>query len=342
MGEQIYNIVNSSTFQILGVIWFVILVIWKEKWMGVLTRSVNLLKKPTVFTKDTYPENVQTYPRVLLEEVSNAFRTTLTQPLIDMAKGFNSWLLKVFKLVYDNEHPFRTIGYVILFTCFCMLVYSDAVAIANTLYVLNISPSINPFLVNFDFAVFAGSLIALILGLAFLFETMTNRSEFTPMSEREPKIRKSLFALALLISLLSIISLVAWGLARINIVEGLGSTFLDRFVNIVILFVIPLNSALTAAMIFNESIRGLVFIFLVFCFVVEGFLYILNFALTLMSSLLPFLFDVLYRLIHIIIDTAIWIITTPIFAVFLPFTAIYKLISDNSDSRQTQTKDEKS
>ncbi len=340
MGEQLYNIINSSTFQIVAVIWFIILVLWKDKWLGVLIRTVNLIKKPTVFTRDEHPENVPTYPRAFLEEVSTSFRGTLTQPLINVARTFHIWLSNVFNLVYDQQHPFRTIGYVVLFACFGMLVYSDAVAIANTLYVLNISTDINPLLTNFDFAVFAGSLIALILGLAFLFETMSNNSEFTPMSEREPRIRKALFALALLISLLSIISLVAWGLARINIVENLGNTFLDRFVNIVVLFVIPLNSALTAAMIFNEAIRGLVFLVAVFGYVVEGILHVLNFALTLLSSLLPFIVDVLYRLLHIVVDIIVWIVTTPIFALFLPFMAIYKLVADNTDSLQ-QTKMEK-
>lgn len=336
MGEQLYNIINSSTFQIVAVIWFIVLVLWKDKWLGVLTRTVNLIKKPTVFTKDEHPENVQTYPRALLEEVSTSIRNTLTQPLINVAKAVHAWLSGVFNLIYNHQHPFRTIGYMILFACFGMLVYSDAVAIANTLYVLNISTDINPLLTNFDFAVFAGSLIALILGLAFLFETMSNNSEFTPMSDREPRIRKALFALALLISLLSIISLVAWGLARIDIVEGLDSTFLNRFVNIVVLFVIPLNSALTASMVFNEAIRGLVFVVVVIGFIIEGILYILNFALTLLSSLLPFVVDILYRLLHIVADIVIWIVTTPIFALFLPFMAIYKLVSDNSDSQQKQ------
>lgn len=341
MGEQLYNIVNSTTFQVVAVIWFVILVLWKEKWSGVLTRTINLIKKPTVFTKDVNPENVPTYPRAFLEEVSISFRDTLTQPLMNVTKNFHTWLSGVFGLVYDHQHPFRTIGYLILFVCFGMLIYSDAVAIANTLFILNISTDINPLLTNFDFAVFAGSLIALILGLAFLFETMSNNSEFTPMSQREPRIRKALFALALLISLLSIISLIAWGLARIDTVEGLNNNLLDRFVNIVVLFVIPLNSALTAAMIFNEAIRGLVFVFVFFSYIIEGLLYVLNFVLTLLSSLLPFVVDMLYRLLHVVIDIVVWIVTTPIFAIFLPFVAIYKLVADNTETHPPQTKLEK-
>ena len=335
MGVQLFNLLNSSIFQVVAVIWFIILIIWREKWVAVLERTIKLIRKPIIFRKDSQPDNVPTYPREFFEDSANSFRYALTKPLSSVTDTLHRWLGNMMKLLYDPEHPFRTVGYIVLLICFLLLIYSDAVAVANTLFVLGLLSEILPFLSNFDIAIFAGSLIALILGFAFLFETMSGKSEFTAMSEREPRVRKAMFAMAAFICLLSITSLVAWGLARLDVVENLNSTFLDRFVTFVVVFVVPFNSALAAAMIFNEAIRGSVLVFAVVGYIVEGVLHVVNFILTLLSSLLPFVFDVLYRLIHVLIDIIVWIITTPILAVFWPFMTLIKMITDNAPEEST-------
>ena len=326
MGQQLYNLVNSGAFWVLVVIWFIILVVWRDRWLGVLTRSTNLISKPVIFTHDPNPENVKTYPRSFFEETARAFRNTLTEPFNQIIKTLHDGLAGLVKIIYNPEHPFRTIGYILLLILFCLLVYSDAVAVANTLLVLNLSTAIPPFLNSFDLAVFSGSLIALILGFAFLFETMSNNSEFTPMSDREPRIRKFMFAYSLFICLLSITSLVAWGLARFSVVENQQSSMIDNFVTFVVVFVVPFNSALAAALIFNEAIRGIVVLIAGIGYGIEGLLYILNWLLNILGSLVPFLFDLIYRIIHILVDVFLWIITTPVLALFLPFVAIYKLV----------------
>lgn len=326
MGPLLYNLFNSTVFQIVAVIWFIILVIWKEKWMGVLTRTVNILRKPLIFRKDPNPENVLLYPRALLEDSSISFRSALTQPLISLIQALHAWLGSLVKIVHDPKHPYRTIGSILLLGLFLLLVYADAVAIANTLYVLQISAQIPSFLANFDIAVFAGSLVALILGFGFALEALSTDSVFTAISDRDPKTRRVYFALALLVCVLSVVSVAAWGLGRFVVIQNIHNTFLDQFIVFVEVFVVPLNSALAAAMIFTEFFRGLVTVIAGLGFLIEGILYVLNFLLTLLSSLLPFLFDILYRIVHIALDVLFWIITTPIFALFWPFQKIYEML----------------
>lgn len=338
MGEFIYNLLNSKVFQIIVIIWFIILVIWKDKWSAVLTRSINIVKKPLIFKKDPNLDNVPTYPREFLEDSAISFRNALTQPLVSTIKVLHTWLGNLVKTFYDPKHPFRTIGYILLLGFFLLLVYSDAVAIANTLYVLQLSTQIPPLLANFDIAVFAGSLIALILGFAFLFESSSTNSEFTSMSDREPKIRRAYLALAVLVSLLAVVSLAAWGLARFAKIENANNTSLDQFVQFVMVFVVPLNSALVAAMIFNEAIRGLVTVIAGLGYTIEGILYAINHILNLLGSLLPYLFDIFYRITHIVIDILIWIITTPIFALFWPFQKAYELIAGPESGEETTNK----
>ncbi len=341
MGEQLYNLINSQVFQIVAVIWLIILIVWKEKWSAVLGRTVNLLKKPLVFRKDPHPENVPLYPRELLEDSSNSFRKALTEPLVGVIRVLHGWLSNIVKTVHNPNHPRRTLGSIFFFAAFLLLVYADAVAIANTLYVLQISTSIPPLLAYFDIAVFAGSLLALILGFAFVLEARSSDSEITSISDRDPNTKRSYVALALLVSVLSVISLVAWGLARFVDIEAINNTFLDRFVTFVQVFIVPLNSAFAAAMIFTEFFRGLSVILAGLGYIIEGILYVINYLLTLLSSLLPFLFDILYRIIHILVDILQWIITTPILAVFWPFQKIYESLSKSDEDTEDKQKKNK-
>ncbi len=345
MAEILYNLLNSQAFWIIVAIWLVICIAWTKRWRPLIGRLGLLVMKPVIFQEDPEPENIPFYPRRFLERVANGFRDTLTQPFTDIIRVVSNWFSNLSALIYSKEHPFRTLGYLLLLVCFLFFVLADAIAVANTLVVLDLwAGELPEILGRFDLAVFGGSLLALIIGMALVFEIRSSSSEFTIWSERDKQTKALAQGVALLVTLLSLLTLVAWALFRLIELGRLESTpFLDGLLNWVLFGLVPINSALAAAITFLEALRGLMVIFILIGWALLGALYIANYLATILGSVLPFLLDFFYRLIYIGIDLLQWLITTPIQAIFLPFSLIGKMISgeekqDSSSAKQSSKK----
>ncbi|MBI3173210.1 MAG: hypothetical protein HYZ25_05790 [Chloroflexi bacterium] len=324
MAEFFYNLLNAQAFWVVLAVCFFICIAWVERWRPLLERLGKLVVKPVIFKKDSEPNNVPFYPRSLIEDSANGFRDTLRKPFADVIVVVSNWFTKLASLIYSKDHPFRTLGFLLLLGCFSFFVLADAIAVANTLVVLNLWAGTLPDLLGrFDFAVFGGSLLALIIGLALVFEMRSDRSEFTPWSERDAQTKALALGIALLVTLLSFLTLIAWALFRLIELGRLESNpFLDGLLNWVLFGLVPINSALAAAITFFEAMRGVLVLFLLIGWILIGLLYLLDYGVTILGTLVPFIFDLVYRVIYIVFDILQWFISTPIHAVLLPFRLI--------------------
>ena len=340
MAEIFYNLLNSQAFWVVVAIWGFICIAWTARLKPVMDRLGKLVVKPVVFETDPNPESVPFYPRKFLEKSSNGFRDTLQQPFSDLIKIVIKWFGYLANLIYSKEHPFRTLGYLLLLVCFSFFVLADSIAVANTLVVLGLWAGTLPeILGRFDIAVFGGSLLALIIGMALVFEIRSNNSEFTTWSERDSQTKALALGIALLVTLLSLITLIAWALFRLIELGRLDSSpVLDGILNWILFGLVPINSALAAAITFLEALRGFLGIFVLFGWVIIGALYLINYGATILGSLLPFFFDIIYRLAYIILDVLQWIISTPIQAIVWPFKKIGEIFSGTPHSQDVNDK----
>jgi len=338
MAEIFYNLLNSEAFWVVIAVWIFVCIAWTERWKPVLDRLGKLVVKPVIFKTDPNPENVPFYPRDFIEDSANGFRNTLRQPLTDLIRVVSNWFEHLANLIYSKDHPFRTLGYLLLLVCFLFFVLADAIAVANTLVVLDLwSGTLPELLGRFDIAVFGGSLLALIIGMALVFETRSDTSEFTQWSERDKQTKSLALGVAFLVTLLSLITLIAWALFRLIELQRLDSSpFLDGLLNWVLFGLVPINSALAAAITFLEAIRGFLCIVIILGWIIIGVLYLANYAVTILGSVIPFFFDIAYRLIYVSMDILQWLISTPVQAIVWPFKKIGEVFS--SSSQETLTK----
>lgn len=329
MAEIFYNLLNSQAFWVVVAVWVFICIAWTSRLKLVLERLANLIVKPVIFETDPSPENVPFYPRRFMEKSANGFRDTLQQPFSDLIKVVIGWFANLANLIYSKEHPFRTLGYLLLFVCFLFFVLADSIAVANTLVVLGLwSGALPELLGRFDVAVFGGSLLALIIGMALVFEIRSDESEFTIWSRRDNQTKALALGIALLVTLLSLITLIAWALFRLIELGRLNSnSVLDGILNWILFGLVPINSALAAAITFLEALRGFLVLIVLIGWVLIGVLYLLNYLATILGSLVPFLVDITYRLIYVILDVLQWIISTPVQALIWPFTKISTVFS---------------
>lgn len=339
MNEILYNLLNSEAFWIILAIWLFACIAWTERWKTLLERIGKLVMKPIIFKEDPNPDNVPLYPRALFEDVSNGLRETLRQPFTD----FINWMRErgngLKSLIYSGDHPFRTFGYILLLAFLVFFVLADAIAVANTLYVLGLWQGVMPeLLTRFDLAVFGGSLAALIIGLAMVLEIRSKVSEITYWSERDERVQSLVMGASLLVTVLSFVTLIAWALFRmieLHIISS--SSFLNGILNWILFGLVPINSALAAAIVFLDGLRGVIVMGVLMVWIVIAVLYLLDYVVTIFGSIGPFLFDIAYRIVYIIIDVFQWFVTTPVHVIILPFKLIAGIFTGPQSGSSSQS-----
>lgn len=324
LNQIIYNLLDSQVFWVILLVWVFICIAWVERWKPLLERLGRLFLKPVIFKPANPPDDVPFYPRSFMEESANGLRDTLRKPFADIIQVFSRWISSQYRLVYDRNHPFRTLGHFLFFGSFLFFVLADAIAVANTLQVLGYWSGTMPYiLTRFDVAVFGGSLLALIIGIVHVAEIQSAESEFSRWSERDERTKTLTRAFSYLVALLSLITLIAWALFRLIELGKLQSNpVLDTILNWVLFGLVPINSALGAAITFSEAMIGFVVAGILVEWALIGALYIIDYVVTILGTILPFMLDLAYRLLYIVIDVFQWFITTPIQLVMLPFRLI--------------------
>lgn len=328
MAQLIYDLINSQYFPVAFGVWVFICVTWTERWKPVVNRMAKLVLKPIIFKPDSEPNSIPLYPRAFLEASANGFRNTLINPFVDFIGVLTSWLGQLAGLIYSKDHPYRILGNIFISASFLFFVFVDAVAVANTLVVLDLSQrSAFPAIFNrFDFAIAGGSLFTFIVCSILFLERRSNEGEFTSWSARDNQTKTMELGMISLTLLLSFVSLVSWSLfnlAKVGMINN--SPLLDGILNWVIYGLVPINSALAAAVTFPDAVRGFIIIILILGWILIGVFYLLNALATTLGVLVPFFYDLSYRIIYVIVDILFWFMFTPIGAVLLPL----RLISSN-------------
>ena len=152
--ETLYNFLVSDAALIVLVAWLFIAVFWIERWQAVFSRAVMLLKEPIIFKKD-HDLDIPLYPRTFFSESANNLRDTLQDPFSKIAEAIKKAGKFVLNIAYDENHKVRVFGYLMFLAFFILFVLADAIAVANTLFVMGFwSGNVPELLGRFDLAVF--------------------------------------------------------------------------------------------------------------------------------------------------------------------------------------------
>lgn len=122
--------------------------------------------------------------------------------------------------------------------------------------------------------------------------------------------------------------------------HGFRDTLREPFINLIKIISDWLSNLSIVLHSKNYFFRILIYIVLLIGWLVVGVLYIVDYALKILGTLIPFAFDITYRLVYALVDSLQWLITTPIQAILSPFHRISESFTGSSDDYTTRKKED--
>ncbi len=309
----LYNIFASATFPVFALIWLVIAIGYKSRRDALIFQLGNLLAKPIIFERDI-SGSLEFYPRVFFEAVSVAFRDSLYLPFKSIINAFTNFILMQAKLIYNPDKPMRVLGYGFFFISFVLFIYADAIAVANNLIVVGVlAPQIPSFLQHYEIAVAMSSLMCVVVSLLILGEIQSPFSMYSDWNEKGSSSRRLALFLTSLSLTLGIIVVLGLALLRLQTLQVLSnSKEISSFINLTFSFLVPLNSALAAALTFSDAMKGLFLLMICIQWIIVGAIYTLNYLLAGLGYVIPIILDYLYRLLYLVLSVVSYAIVTPL------------------------------
>lgn len=316
MLQFLYDFAQSPFFPILLVIWIAIDVFWAKRWKALFERLGKLITKPWVFAKDPEPKVPPLYPREMLEQLaqvsssrdrkSDEGRTSKSSAESKDSKkpsqNSGNFLGSLRDRIFDSEHPFRTVGYIIFLAAFVFFLIADAISVAQTLRVMGlITETLTGLFERFDYAVLGGALLSAIIGVWVYMEAL-GESHIINLDILNDAQRRFLRGLSLFVSVNSIIVMVAFAVERLIAIGTLETSgTLNIILSAILYGLVPINSALAAAICFPWASNGVMVLLFIIGFIVIGIL-----------PVIAFLADIVWRIAYVILDIAAWFLFTPL------------------------------
>lgn len=335
MGEFLYDLFNSNTFWFILILWVLVCIAWKAKREKLISRLGTILSKPVIFEEDPDPDTLPFYPRRFLEKVASAFTKGLVAPLVGLIAGLGKVIQGLWQRVYNPERPWRVVGYVFFLLMLLVFVYADAIAIVNGIDILGLlETGVPDFLTEYSIAVTMGSLFSVITGGLVYKEINSTKSIYTDWDEVEGSWKEVARTLALILIIGGFVVVVTLGLIRWDALntQANGPDF-TSIGNTIIAILVPVNTVLATFLIYEEGlIKGGSLVLIALLMIVLGALHGLNFVLSILAYVLPFLLDMVMRTLHFILDIVLYFAITPIDFVFSPLNRSRKPDPSTTDT----------
>lgn len=315
LGNLLYSWVHSVLFWVVVIMLLMVWFGWKKKRDVLLSALSGLITKPVIFEEDSDPESVRFYQRRFLEKIASGLKTHLVDPFGTLANNFKRSILQQgVTYASDKEHPWRTFMPVFMFAMLVVFIFADAIAIVNTLQLLQLVEVVPVFLRNYGIAATLGSLAAFVIGIFVLTEVLAKESKYSTYSEKDPVVKDIIKFLAVYLSIFGLLVVIFLGLDRAVMLGWIPeSDIISVGAKVATMVFVPLNTVIATALIFDEGIKGFVTILIVTEWILYALLVSINYLTHLLGGLaLPFLLDIVIRLLLIIIYLLFYIIVTPI------------------------------
>ena len=316
MLQFIDQITNSKYFIIGVAIWFFIALIKISSWQSLLKRIIKISKKPWIFSPDPQDDSDLVYPRKFLEQ--------LVQSKNSDTGNFGKFLANQSDQLFDHKYPFRTISYVVILAFCTLFILGDVIAASQTLQLLQMEVSFLPESLNqLSISLLAGGVLAAVIGLWILIEASGDADKpsktlpFDDYNKVQLRIIKTFSILIFIFSIAIAFAFAQQGMISMGVVETTPTTIL--IVNYVLFGVLLINNFLAAAISFTFAIQGALVILIILVKIIINFL-----------PVIVFILDVVWRVAHIIIDTAVTFLLTPFLVLTNSISGIFQKILPNS------------
>jgi hypothetical protein len=174
--------------------------------------------------------------------------------------------------------------------------------------------AIPDFLTRYEIAIAFGSFFSVIAG-ALVANELYGRSEFSDWKEQVGFWRNMAGTLSLFLIFSGAIVIIATGLARFTLLSNLPpdtTAFYQRIVNVIVSVLVPVNIVLASMLIIREGIKGILVLVLIVLSVFLAINYTLYYLLSVITNLIMFLSDVMFRTLIILLSLVGFYIFTPI------------------------------
>lgn len=336
MPQFLYTLLTSQVFWVFSGVWFLIVLASRSKRNYFLNQLNLLILKPSVFEKDENPNDIPFYPRRLLETVAVGLRESLMNLFLSINLFLTESSSRFIKSIVDPEKPRIVFGYILSFVLLFFFVFADAVAVSNTLIALGLLDisKIWTLLTNFEIAVVAGSLFSVVAAGFVMSEIYSNKSEFSDWDSSGENWRRIAKSMAFLLIITGFIAVVLLGFQRLLTLGYFEyqKNIMQALIDLVTLVVLPVNITLAVSLIFPEGMKGMNLLFVIILVIFSMLFRAVSSLLLIIGNTLPFMIDVIYRLVLVAASIVSFILITPIDSIAASISLPLKNRSDEEES----------
>ncbi len=305
----LYNLVNSSWFWVFAVVWVLLGLMWATQREALVERLKLLVSRPPISADDPDEEHKDDgfYPGRLFVYLAR---------ILDSFTGFIKGQQHI---VLDPAHPMRTLAYFMLFLTFGTFAFADYIAIANGLSVFaDVDILLTPFVTGaYGVAVGIAIFVSTITGFSVIFQANAEDSWMLFGGDTKRSNRSIAMLMSAIVVLIALSVAFFLGLEKLRVLGYLEtSSTLEWFSQFGVHVLILINGTLSASLIFNEALYGMV---------VAGF--VMAWVCIVVFGIVRHLLDYVVRLVIALLDILLYIIFTPIFEIVAGVTGIYKQIA---------------
>ncbi len=322
MPTILYQLLSSPLFYIVVVLWLIVDIAAEETRRNLFARVNSIIHKPVIFEKDNKPEDVPLYARRLLETISVWSNKTLQEPFADLRTLLRGWSESLVKIVSKKDKPLLVLGYGISFILLLIYLYLDAVGVITALVSRGfVSPNVPDIFLRYEYVAIGGSLFALLVAGYTLAQMTRPHSEISDW-DTVTGVWRSIARFVVYVLIASGIFTVL--LLGLELMIGLGyfkteSDIIVALVDFAATVLTRLNVVLASVLLFEDGIKGFILLAVLVVSIVRVIAYVVDKIAVVVGWLLPFLIDVVYRILLVLLFVLWFLFTTPIILFFSVF-----------------------
>jgi hypothetical protein len=167
----------------------------------------------------------------------------------------------------------------------------------------------------YEITVAFGSFFSIVVGALVVRELYSEQSDFSDWDEQIGFWKQFAKTTTVMLIISGFLVMLALGLGRYERL-GLLSTELSGTISIIvnsaILILVPLNTVVATLLIYHEAIKGLMLVLVFVEVIMLSSLNLLLYIAEILGAFVPFAFDIIYRLMLMLIYMSLFFLLTPL------------------------------
>lgn len=315
-------IFNSLIFQIFAITWGVIGIINKNEREKLMDHLHDLISRPHIFIEDFSQSEVRFYARKTLESIASALTTGFINLGKKIFESLRGWVRNYQSASLQNGMTAsKTFGMFLLFVFLFFFLWADLIALFNTLEAKGFITSIPNIFINYHLAITFGSFFTVIVSAIVAFD-LVGKGEFTDFNEYGTIGKGIVGLMTLILAISGLTAITGLGLVRYRLLTDLLPTQeiqLEQFEDFVITVLVPFNTVLSTALV-HKGFKAIPNLVLWVAWIFLGVFSFLLYLISVLDFVIFFIFDILYRIILVILYIIGYYLLNPIDTIISMFS----------------------